>query len=102
MLPSACEGCPYLYAYDDEVTSRRFMGCLAKVFRVEIDVELFASAERTRHGYGGVRMTGAPRPQCAIVVERAYEGDGEPFECVNPSFFEHPEAEPSLDLRDRL
>jgi hypothetical protein len=102
VLPAACAGCPYLYAYDDEHTGRRYMGCLAKVFRVEIDVEVFAEAERTRHGYGGVKLTGAPQPQCAIAVERAYEGEGEPFECVNPGFFDQPEPEATFDLRDRI
>ena len=58
--PSGCieSGCPYLYLYDDEETGRRFMGCMNKVFRVEIDVEVFEEAERTRHGFGGVKMTG--------------------------------------------
>lgn len=105
VLPSGCAGCPYLYAYDDEATHRRFMGCLAKVFRVEIDVELFAQGERTRLGFGGMKMTGTPRPQCAIAVDRAYEGVGGPFECVNPSFFDHPEPDPdaaAFDLRNRL
>ena len=51
LLPSGCieSRCPYLYLYDDEKTGRRFMGCLNKVFKVEIDVELFREAERTRH-----------------------------------------------------
>ncbi len=40
------------------------MGCMNKVFRGEIDVELFEQAERTRHGFGGVKMTGLPLPQC--------------------------------------
>ena len=42
------------------------MGCMNKVFRGEIDVELFEQAERTRHGFGGVKMTGlaaAPVPR---------------------------------------
>ncbi len=105
VLPSACAGCPYLYAYDDELTRRRYMGCLAKVFKAEIDVELFAQAERTRQGFGGVKMTGAPRPRCAIVVERAYDGEGELFECVNPSFLDHPgpgAGAAAFDLRDGL
>ena len=50
--PSGCiaSGCQYLYLYDDEETGSRFMGCMHKVFRGEIDVELFEQAERTRHG----------------------------------------------------
>lgn len=104
--PSGCRCCPYLYAYDDEESGRRYMGCLAKVFRAEIDIGLFQEAERTRQGFGGVKMTGASRPQCHVSVERAYQGEGEPFECVNPGFFERPEAAGerggAFDLRDRL
>ena len=64
--PSGCiaAGCQYLYLYDDEDTGRRFMGCMNKVFRGEIDVEMFEQAERTRQGFGGVKMTGLPLPQC--------------------------------------
>ena len=58
--PSGCieSGCKFLYLYDDEDTGRRFMGCMNKVFRGEIDVELFEQAERTRQGFGGVKMSG--------------------------------------------
>lgn len=103
--PSGCiaSGCQYLYLYDDEQTGRRFMGCMNKVFGVEIDEELFEEAERTRHGYGGVKMSGTPLPQCRVAVERAYDGIGEPFDCRNPAFFERPvEPDPAFDLRDRL
>jgi hypothetical protein len=106
LLPSGCidSGCPYLYLYDDEKTGRRFMGCLNDVFRVEIDVELFREAERTRHGFGGVKLTGSPTSRCRTSVERAYHGGGDAFECVNPRFFDEPGPEPAaeFDLRDRL
>jgi hypothetical protein len=82
------------------------MGCMQKVFRGEIDQEIFQQAERTRHGFGGVTMTGLPLPQCRTNVERAYDGYGEPFECVNPGFFAKPvvedPADAAFDLRDRL
>ena len=82
------------------------MGCMNKVFRGEIDVELFDQAERTRHGFGGVKMTGARRcPQCRASVERAYDGYTEAFDCVNPGFFTKPAAEnadEAFDLRDNL
>ena len=102
--PSGCiaSGCKYLYLYDDEDTGQRFMGCMNKVFRGEIDVGVFEEAERTRHGYGGVKMTGQPLPQCRTTVERAYDGHGEPFDCVNPAFFAKPEVEGAFDLRDNL
>ena len=105
--PAGCvaAGCRYLYLYDDEGTGARYMGCLNKVFKVEIDVALFEEAERTRHGFGGVRMPGTPLPVCQTYVERAYHGHGEAFECVNRGFFERPggrrEPEP-FDLRDAL
>lgn len=101
--PAGCieSGCPYLYLYDDEDTGARFMGCLNKVFRAEIDVELFERAQRTRQGYGGVKMSGSPRPQCHTTVERAYDGYGDPFSCVNPGFFAQPDTA-AFDLRDRL
>jgi hypothetical protein len=107
VYPAGCisSGCEFLYLYDDEQSGRRYMGCLQKVFRVEIDLELFHEAERTRHGFGAVKMTGAPLPQCRASVERAYDGCGDAFECVNPGFF-RPAAlasEPdAFDLRDGL
>ena len=105
--PSGCieSGCPYLYLYDEEESGRRFMGCMHKVFRAEIDVEVYKQAQRTRHGFGGVKLTGQPLPQCQTSVERAYDGYGEPFDCVNPGFFEAPvreQADGAFDLRDRL
>ncbi len=105
--PSGCleAGCKYLYLYDDEVGGSRYMGCLQKVFGAEIDLELFERAERTRHGFGGVKMTGAPLPQCRVSVERAYHGDSPAFECVNPGFFAPPRREEAVgefDLRNTL
>jgi hypothetical protein len=107
VLPSGCieSGCPYLYLYDDEQSGRRFMGCMHKVFKGEIDVEVFEQAQRSRHGFGGVKVTGLPLPQCHTAVERAYDGYGEPFDCVNPAFFDtppRPDAEGAFDLRDSL
>ena len=95
--PSGCisSGCQYLYLYDDEDTGRRFMGCMNKVFRGEIDVEMFEAAERTRHGFGGVKMTGVPLSQCRASVERAYDGYTEAFDCVNPGFFRKPTPDES-------
>ena len=105
--PAGCIAarCPYLYLYDDEATGSRYMGCMNKVFRVEIDVELFEQAERTRQGFGGVKLTGTPLAQCKTSVERAYDGNGAPFECINPGFFVAPaadDASTAFDLRDRL
>ena len=106
IAPATCvaDDCPNLYAYDDPVTGRRYMGCLQKVFATEIDVELFREAERTRAGFGSVRLAGYPLARCAFEVEQAREGAEEP--CVNPGFFDWPDggrdAIRAFDLRDRL
>jgi hypothetical protein len=98
--------CPYLYTYEDERSGRSFMGCLQKVFGVEIDVDLFQKAERTRLGYGGVKAARSPLPMCPFSAERSYEGHGAAFDCVNPRFFDASESGPgsyrAFDLRDGL
>ena len=70
--PATCvaAGCPSLYQYDDPLSGRRFMGCLHKVFATEIDVAMFEEAERTRAGFGAVRLSGAPLQQHGIVMLR--------------------------------
>jgi hypothetical protein len=105
IAPAACvaQRCPNLYAYDDPLTGRRYMGCVQKVFAPEIDVELFREAERTRAGFGTVRVAGTPLARCPFEVERAREGSGD--RCVNPRFFDWPdvgsEGIRAFDLRDR-
>ena len=103
--PAGCiaSGCSFLYLYDDEETGRRYMGCMNKVFAGEIDVEMFEAAQRTRHGFGGNYRYFSALPTGLHSLDRAYDGYGEPFDCVNPGFFEKPVAEDqSFDLRDRL
>jgi hypothetical protein len=105
IAPATCvaDDCPYLYSYDDPLSGRRFMGCLQQVFATEIDVELFREAERTRAGFGTVRMAGAPLPRCRFKIEQAYEHASEG--CVNRRFFDWPDTAPgavrAFDLRDR-
>jgi hypothetical protein len=98
--------CPFLYTYEDERSRRRYMGCLQKVFAVEIDVDLFNQAERTRQGYGGVKAMREPLPICPFSVERSYEGEGAAFECVNARFFDAAESDPggyrAFDLREQV
>jgi hypothetical protein len=97
--------CRYLYSYTDPLSGARFMGCVRKVFRAEIDIDLFEAAEATG-GYGGIKMTGEPLPQCQFGVEPSYEGSGQAFECVNPRFFDctdqGPEGIRAFDLRSAL
>src|ERR671933_2326750 len=105
IAPASCvaDDCPNLYVYDDPLTGRRYMGCLQQVFATEIDVEMFREAERTRGGFGTVRLANYPLARCAFEVEQAREGGAEP--CVNPRFFDWPDAGRdairAFDLRDR-
>jgi hypothetical protein len=106
--PAGCleMGCRFLYTYEDITTGGRFMGCMNKVFGGEINLDLFLLAEAGRGGYGGIKMTGKPLPQCQFSVEKAYEGEGAAYECVNKRFFDgpqdHPESIRAFDLRNAL
>ena len=96
--------CRYLYSYLDPLSGARYMGCMRKVFRAEIDMSHFEAAERGG-GYGGIKMTGDPLPQCQFRVEPAYEGGGPAHECVNPGFFDCGDTgaeQRAFDLRDAL
>lgn len=105
--PRGCleQRCAYLYSYEDRFTGNRYMGCIRKVFRAEVDVEMFELAENAG-GFGGLKMTGEPLPQCQFTVEPAYQGSGSEFACVNPRFFDCTESGPeglrAFDLRNAL
>jgi len=109
IAPAACvaQECPFLYSYDEPLSGRRFMGCMQRVFATEIDVELFREAERTRAGFGTVRLAGHPLARCSFEVERAFEGPRRPGpdrRCVNPRFLDWPDGGRdgirAFDLRD--
>ena len=108
IAPARCvaDSCPNLYSYDDPLSGRRYMGCLHKVFATEIDVALFEEAERTRTGYGAVKLAGAPLRRCAFQVEQAFDWKALNDTCVNRRFFDWPDAGSdairAFDLRDGL
>ncbi len=79
--------CSYLWSYVDGLNGKRYMGCIRRVFKGEIEMGAFEAAERFG-GFGGIKMTGDPLPHCQFRVEPAYEGAGPEFECSNPSFFD--------------
>ena len=80
------------------------MGCMQKVFATEIDVELFRAGRAHPRGLRHRAAGRLPLARCAFEVERAREGAEEP--CVNPSFFDWPDAGRdairAFDLRDQL
>lgn len=92
--------CHFLYSYVDMLSGDQYVGCMQEVFGAEIELD----AVLQPGGFGGVKMTGDPLPHCQFSVERAYEGDGPGYGCVNPRFFdctdEGPEGLRAFDLRD--
>jgi hypothetical protein len=93
-------GCRFLYSFVDALTGTQYVGCMQEVFAAHVELEGVLAPG----GFGGVKMTGNPLPQCQFSVERAYEGEGRSYECVNRRFFDCPDSGPeglrAFDLRD--
>ena len=85
VYPAGCveSGCPRLYAYEE--AGRTYIGCLEKVYPVDIDLELFQRLQRAKGGFGGLRASREPLPICRTEVERTFEHRAEGA-CVNPDF----------------
>lgn len=83
--PAGCieSGCPRLYSYERD--GRTWMGCLAGVYGVEIDLDGFRRLQRTAAGFGGLRAAREPLGICRSAVERTFEHRGA-APCVNPDF----------------
>lgn len=77
-----------IYAFTDGDST--YFGCLHKVFAPELDLNVFeamgVAGERRGDPYGAVRVTGAPRAECPVSVERAYIVGAGCSPCVNPTF----------------
>jgi len=60
--PAACiaRDCPFVYAY--EAWGHTYMGCMQKVFDVEIDLDLLGELEARPQGFGAVKA----RPRSAV------------------------------------
>jgi hypothetical protein len=102
VYPGACaeRACPFLYAYEE--FGHRYVGCMQKVFDVEIDFDLLLEAESRRGGFGAVRVTNPPLPLCQVDVEPCYESRVDELGCVNPEFHELPVGEPSFRVFARI
>ena len=100
--PGAClEGsCPFLYAYEE--LGRTYVGCMQKVFDVEIDLELLSEAMAGRSGFGAVRAQRQPLPMCKAEVSSCYENRSDRLGCVNPEFFELPQGSPTFRVITRI
>ncbi len=102
VYPAACveKACPFLYAFEE--FGHRYIGCMQKVFDVEIDADLLAAAERTRMGFGAVKTMRKPLPMCTTSVDPCYENRADELGCVNPEFHELPLGEPTFKIFARI
>jgi hypothetical protein len=102
VYPASCvdRACPFMYAFRER--GRTYIGCMQKVFEVEIDLELLQEAERRRGGFGAVKTNRRPLPMCDVEVSSCYESKGDELGCVNPEFFELPDGKPSFRVFARV
>ena len=96
VYPGACiaRGCPFVYAY--EAWGHTFMGCLHKVFDVEIDLDVLGELEGRRDGFGAVKARRSPLPICHSEISACYEHRLDELGCRNPEFHEIPRERPSF------
>src|ERR671911_2370032 len=96
VYPAAClsRSCPFVYAY--EAWGHTYVGCMQKVYEVEIDLDLLQAAEARSGGFGAVKAMRAPLPMCEVEVSPCYESRGDELGCRNPEFHEVPREHPSF------
>jgi hypothetical protein len=102
VYPSACleRSCPFVYAYEE--FGHTYVGCMQKVFSVEIDLDLLRAAERRRGGFGAIKASREPLPMCKTEVEQCYDQRSGELGCVNPEFHELPLGSPTFKVFARL
>ena len=102
VYPAACleRSCPFVYAYEDH--GHTYIGCMQKVYGVEIDLSMLEAAEARGRGFGAIRATRRPLPMCKAEVEEAYESRADEIGCVNPEFSELPAGSPTFRVFARL
>ena len=102
VYPSGCVAgaCPFLYAYRE--WGRTYIGCMQKIFEVEIDLDLLEEAEGRKGGFGAVRASRQPLPMCRSEVTSCYQNREDELGCVNPEFSELPEGTPSFRVIARV
>ena len=96
VYPAACvaRGCPFVYAY--EAWGHTYMGCMQKVFDVEIDLDVLGELEARRDGFGAVKartVAAADVPLGDLAVLRAPRRRGR---LPEPGVLRAPAREPEL------
>ena len=74
------------YAYEE--WGRTYVGCMQKIFDVEIDLAVLEESRGRRDGFGGVRARRQPLPMCQAEVVRCYQTREDELGCLNPEFNE--------------
>jgi hypothetical protein len=102
VYPAACVdgACPFLYAFEEH--GRTFVGCMQKIYDVEIDLELLEEAQDAQIGFGAVKAVRQPLPMCKAEVSSCYEHRADELGCVNPEFFELPQSRPPFRVVARV
>jgi hypothetical protein len=102
VYPGACleRSCPFAYAY--EAWGHTYVGCMQRVYAVELDLDLLRAAEARPQGFGGIRAMRAPLPMCKVEVSTCYEGREDALGCRNPEFHELPVERPSFRVFAKL
>jgi hypothetical protein len=102
VYPSACieRSCPFVYAYEE--WGRTYIGCMQKVYDVEIDLAVLEEAVGRRGGFGAVRARRQPLPMCRAEIIRCYENRDDELGCVNPEFWELSRDIPSFRVIAQL
>jgi hypothetical protein len=96
VYPSACvdQACPFVYAYEE--LGRTYVGCMQKVFQVEIDRAALDEMRHKKGGFGAVKARRRPLPMCRAEISKCYQHRATDLGCVNPEFFELPEGRPAF------
>jgi hypothetical protein len=102
VYPGACveRSCPFLYAY--EAFGRTYVGCMQKIYGVEIDLELLRLAEESKKGFGAIKSKREPLPMCRAEVDPCYSHRRDKLGCRNPEFHELPVGEPTFRVIARV
>ena len=79
--------CPFVYAY--EAWGHTYVGCMQKVYDVEIDLDPPRAGRGGAGGFGAVRACRAPLPMCEVEVVGTYHREDE-LGCRIPEFHELP------------
>jgi len=100
--PAAClaRSCPFVYSY--EAWDHTYVGCMQKVYGVEIDLDMLREAEEKAPGFGAIRALRQPLPMCKSEVESTYVSRSEATGCINPEFGELPVGEPTFRVFAQL